>query len=63
MQYDMIHELDEAPAFSVMADTTPDSSDKDQLSIIVRYFIDDKPVERLLCLQCMPQKIGTPINL
>ena len=54
----IIHELDEAPAFSVMADTTPDSSIKDHLSIIVRYVIDDKPVERLLCLRMLEDKSG-----
>jgi hypothetical protein len=32
----VVKELDEAPAFSVMADTTPDVSNKDQMSIVVR---------------------------
>ncbi|CAB4012511.1 Hypothetical predicted protein [Paramuricea clavata] len=31
----VVKELEEAPAFSVMADTTPDVSNKDQMSIVV----------------------------
>ena len=54
----IIRELEEVPAFSVMADTTPDTSNKDQLSIIVRYVVNAKPVERLLCLRILKDKSG-----
>ena len=54
----IIRELEEVPALSVMADTTPDTSNKDQLSIIVRYVVNAKPVERLLCLRILNDKSG-----
>ena len=54
----MIKELEEAPAFSVMADTTPDTSNKDQMSVVVRYVVDDKPVEHLLSLTVLEDKSG-----
>lgn len=58
VRYRMIKELEEAPAFSVMADTTPDTSNNDQISIVVRYVTDDKPVERLLSLTVLRDKSG-----
>ena len=45
---DLPGELEQAPAFSLTADTTPDVSNKDQLSIVVRYVADNVPVECLL---------------
>ena len=41
-----------------MADTTPDTSNKDQMSIVVRYVADNKPVERLLSLTVLGDKSG-----
>ncbi|XP_065060569.1 uncharacterized protein LOC135687841 [Rhopilema esculentum] len=54
----MVKELEEVSAFSVMADTTPDTSNKDQMAIVVRYVINAKPVERLLCLRILKDKSG-----
>ena len=34
--------------FSLMADATPDVSDKDQLSVVIRYDINQQPVDQLL---------------
>ena len=50
--------VQEAPAFSVMADTTPDTSNKDQMSVVVMYVVDDKPVEHLLSLTVLEDKSG-----
>ena len=41
-----------------MADTTPDVSNKDQMSIVVRYVADSAPVERLLSLTVLEDKSG-----
>ncbi|CAB3987849.1 zinc finger MYM-type 1-like [Paramuricea clavata] len=54
----VVKKLEEAPAFSVMADTTPDVSNKDQMSIVVRYVADNTPVERLLSLTVLEDKSG-----
>ena len=54
----VVKELEEAPAFSVMADTTPDVSNKDQISIVVRYVADNTPVDRLLSLTVLEDKSG-----
>jgi hypothetical protein len=54
----VLKELEEAPAFSVMADTTPDTSNKDQMSTVVRYVANSRPVERLLSLTVLEDKTG-----
>ncbi len=54
----IVKKLEEVSAFSVMADTTPDSSNKDQISIVVRYFINAKPVWRLLWTRILKDKCG-----
>ena len=41
-----------------MADRTPDVSNKDQMSIVVRYVTDNAPVERLLSLTVLEEKTG-----
>ena len=46
---DIATEVSHSEMFSVMADTTPDVSNKDQLAVAVRYLdADDKPTERLV---------------
>ena len=37
VRHRVVKELEETPAFSVMADTTPHVSNKDQMSIVVGY--------------------------
>ena len=45
--------------FSVMADTTPDVSNKDQLTVSVCYLdAADKPTERLLQVKEVTEKTG-----
>ena len=58
VRHRMVKELEEVSAFSVMADTTPDTSNKDQMAIVVRYVVNAKPVERLLCLRILKDKSG-----
>ena len=58
VRHRIVRELEEAPAFSVMADTTPDVSNKDQMSIVVRYVADNASVERLLSLTVLEDKSG-----
>ena len=58
VRHRIVRELEEAPAFSVIADTTPDVSNKDQMSIVVRYVADNAPVERLLSLTVLEDKSG-----
>ena len=41
-----------------MADTTYDVSNKDQMSIVVRYVADNTPVERFLFLTVIEDKCG-----
>ena len=58
VRHRIVKELEEEPAFSAMADTTPDVSNKDQMSIVVRYVADNAPVERLLSLTVLEDKSG-----
>lgn len=51
--------LNDAKIFAVMADTTPDLSHKDILSVVVRYVNDNgKPEERLLEVREIVDKTG-----
>ena len=55
----IIEEIKKAPFYSLMADTTPDSSRKDQMSIIIRY-VDESGIfqERLLRMMSVENKTG-----
>ncbi len=55
----IIEEINKAPFYSLMADTTPDASRKDQMSIIIRYVDDSGSVqERLLRMMLAENKSG-----
>ena len=54
----VIPDINNALAFSMMADTTTDASNKDQLSAVIGYVIKQEPVERLLRLPTLSDKIG-----
>jgi hypothetical protein len=48
-----------AGMFAVMADTTPDVSNKDQLAVAVRYLVtNNHPVERLVQVKEATDKTG-----
>ena len=54
-----IEEINSADAFTIMADTTPDTSHKDQMSVITRYVNDNGVVcERLVDLKEVRDKTG-----
>ena len=53
-------EIDAAPFTAVMADTTPDVSNDDQLTVAVRYVNEcGKPCERLLETKIVHDKTGS----
>jgi hypothetical protein len=55
----IVNEVSVAGMFGVMADTTPDVSNKDQLAVAVRYLdTDDHPVERLVQVKEATDKTG-----
>ncbi|KAJ8032436.1 Zinc finger MYM-type protein 1 [Holothuria leucospilota] len=55
----VVNEVHAAGMFSIMADTTPDESHNDQLSVVVRYVTESgKPVERLLAVNESLDKSG-----
>ncbi|XP_028394420.1 uncharacterized protein LOC114518605 [Dendronephthya gigantea] len=56
---DIVHEVSIAGMFGVMADTTPDISNKDQLAVAVRYLdTNDQRVERLIQVKEVTDKTG-----
>ena len=56
---DIVQEVSTAGMFGVMADTTPDVSNKDQLAVAVRYLdTNDQPVERLIQVKEVTDKTG-----
>ena len=55
---EVIDQLQKAPSFSVMADTTADLSNIDQVSVVFRYGLDEKPYKRLPCIQVWNGKTG-----
>ena len=55
---DIVHEVCSAGMFGVMADTTPDVSNKDQLAVAVHYLANDQPVERLVQVKEAMDKTG-----
>ena len=55
----IVTDIKDAEVFSIMADTTPDVSHKDQMSVICRYVDQDGAVhERLLGLKEVREKTG-----
>ncbi|KAF2889409.1 hypothetical protein ILUMI_16764 [Ignelater luminosus] len=60
--YTMVDEIKEAKIYTVMADTTPDVSHQDQLSLCIRY-VDNtgKPKERLLEIRPITNKSGLAV--
>ncbi len=56
---DIATEVSHSEMFSVMADTMPDVSNKDQLAVAVCYLdADDKPTERLVQVREVTEKTG-----
>ena len=56
---DKVQEVSAAGMFGVMADTTPDVSNKDKLAVAVRYLdTNDQPVERLIQVKEATDKTG-----
>jgi hypothetical protein len=44
-------EVKRAGYFSLLADETTDFSKQEQLSVCLRYYLDDRIIERFLCLE------------
>ena len=58
----IIRRVNEAPFFSIMTDSTPDSSHREIYSLVIRFVLNFQVEERVVTIKELPSKTGEKIS-